>query len=118
MKIGTPGMWRWIVDHSPFETVQKIKYITDIMDQRSKEIFYAKKAALQAGEETVLQQVGEGKDIMSILRMLPTFFFYQSRRLMVYLVRANMSASASDRLPENELIGQMSYVTHFSQSAG
>ncbi|KAJ3478664.1 hypothetical protein NLI96_g9603 [Meripilus lineatus] len=90
MKFGTPDIWRRILEYTPLQSVQKLKYITDTMHQRSKDIFYAKKAALEAGEDAVLQQVGEGKDIMSIL------------------LKANMTASADDRLPESELIGQMS----------
>lgn len=51
----------------PHKGVQKLKSIIDIMDQKSVSIFEAKKLALQQGDEAVLRQVGEGKDIMSIL---------------------------------------------------
>ena len=37
------------------------------MDRTSTEVFEQKKKALQAGDEAVTKQVGEGKDIMSIL---------------------------------------------------
>lgn len=40
----------------------------DTMDSKSKEIYYGKKVALEKGDEEVLDKVGMGKDIMSILR--------------------------------------------------
>ncbi|PIL23231.1 cytochrome P450 [Ganoderma sinense ZZ0214-1] len=88
--LGTPGLRRWVLDRFPYKPAQELKSIVDIMHDRSIEIYRAKKAALEAGDDTVAQQVGEGKDIMSIL------------------LRANMAASEGDRLPEGELIGQMS----------
>jgi len=45
---------------------------------------------LAKGDEAVLKQLGEGKDIMSIL------------------IRANSTASEADKLPEDELVAQMS----------
>ncbi|KAI0927616.1 hypothetical protein AcV5_008103 [Taiwanofungus camphoratus] len=87
--IGSPSFQRRVIDMFPHKGVQKLKSIIDIMDQKSVSIFEAKKLALQQGDEAVLRQVGEGKDIMSIL------------------MKANMVASEGDRLPENELIAQM-----------
>lgn len=40
------------------------------MDETSKKIFYLKKAALEKGDDTVVQQIGEGRDIMSVLSEL------------------------------------------------
>ena len=42
--------------------------ISDTMAQRSQAIIDEKKAALEKGDQEVVQRVGEGKDIMSILR--------------------------------------------------
>ena len=39
-----------------------------MMRSKAREIFEQKKRALELGDEAVKQQVGEGKDIMSILR--------------------------------------------------
>ncbi|KAI0927531.1 hypothetical protein AcV5_008045 [Taiwanofungus camphoratus] len=60
------------------------------MDEKTIKIFKAKQAALKRRDMALLQQVGEGKDIMSIL------------------MNANMAASDADKLPEKELIAQMS----------
>lgn len=59
------------------------------MDETSMKVFEEKKRALSNGDDTVLHQVGDGKDIMSIL------------------LRANMDASVEDRLPDSELAAQM-----------
>jgi len=58
-------------------------YLARLMDDKASEIFSAKKAAALSG----LDQEG---DLMSVL------------------MRANMDASPEDRLPDDELIGQMS----------
>ena len=52
----------------PDEGAQQLSSIIDILQTLSREIFYAKKAALESGDEVLLQQVGEGKDLMSVLR--------------------------------------------------
>lgn len=51
----------------PSSNLQKVKRIVDIMHNTSVEIFTAKKMALSEGDEAVMKQVGEGKDIMSVL---------------------------------------------------
>ncbi|KAJ3553546.1 hypothetical protein NM688_g3552 [Phlebia brevispora] len=87
-KFGPASLRRKIVDLVPDPNLQELKDVVDIMDMRSKEILESKRAALRAGDEAVKKQVGEGKDIMSIL------------------LRANMSTS-EDKLSEEELIAQM-----------
>ncbi|KAL6304705.1 cytochrome P450 monooxygenase [Sparassis latifolia] len=92
--IGTPSFRRRLVEILPSGRMHKLKAIIDTMDRRSREIFYAKKAALQEGDAAVSRQVGEGKDVMSIL------------------MKANIGAkSEEDRLPEEELVAQMSTLT-------
>ncbi|KAI0760477.1 cytochrome P450 [Fomes fomentarius] len=88
-EIGSASFRGKIVDLIPHRGVQKMKAVVDVMHRRTVEIYNAKKLALEKGDEAVTRQVGEGKDIMSIL------------------LRANMVASVEDRLSEDELIGQM-----------
>ncbi|KAF9815151.1 hypothetical protein IEO21_04769 [Rhodonia placenta] len=90
LKIGTPAIRRRILKLIPSTRLQRMREISDAIDAHSKRIFEEKKQALARGDEAVLKQVGAGKDILS--------------RLM----QANMTASEEDRLPENELLGQMS----------
>jgi len=56
------------VEHFPFEDVQELRQIIDIMHATSVEIVETKKRALEEGDEAVERQVARGKDIMSILR--------------------------------------------------
>ncbi|KAI0955822.1 hypothetical protein AcV7_006385 [Taiwanofungus camphoratus] len=88
--IGPAWFRRRVVEVFPNKQVQKLKSIVDTMATRSVEIFEAKKAALDQGDEVLAQQVGEGKDIMSLL------------------IRANRASSLEDKLPEDQLIAQMS----------
>lgn len=83
--------------------VRRAVRITDALYERSLEIFRTKKAALEAGEDS------DAKDIMSILR---TCYLSLCIGLACNLctVLANMEASGEDQLPEDQLIGQMSYV--------
>ena len=67
-KLGTPGMRRFLVERVPLKGVQNVVYTADVMDQTSQEIYRSKKQALQDGDEAVRCQIGEGKDIMSVLR--------------------------------------------------
>ncbi|EED78841.1 predicted protein [Postia placenta Mad-698-R] len=88
--LGPRRFRRFVVDMFPNPHVQRLKYVVDTMDEKCREIFREKKTALAKGDEATLRQVGEGKDIMSIL------------------IKANSAASKEDRLPEDELIAQMS----------
>lgn len=55
------------MDLLPFEVIQNCLAITDAMDKTSKEILARKKELLAQGDAAFEQQVGEGKDIMSVL---------------------------------------------------
>ena len=66
-EFGTPTFRRWVLDLLPHKGVQKLKSIVDVMHYRSVEIYRSKKEALEKGDEAVSQQIGEGRDLMSIL---------------------------------------------------
>jgi len=73
MRFGTPKFRRFIVDLIPWKTLHQAREVVDIMHQTSVEIINSKKRALQEGDETVAKQIGQGKDIISILRMAFSF---------------------------------------------
>ncbi|KZT65623.1 cytochrome P450 [Daedalea quercina L-15889] len=82
---------RAVVDAFPSGTeVHKLKNIINTMDSRAREIYNAKKDAFAKGDATVVKQIAEGNDIISIL------------------MRANSVADAAERLSEEEVIHQMS----------
>ncbi|KAI0765001.1 cytochrome P450 [Fomes fomentarius] len=90
LKMGSPAFRRRLVEMVPMKVVKRSVEISDIMHARSVLIYNEKKKALEKGDEALKQQISEGKDIMSIL------------------LRENMKASEEDRLPEDEIIGQIS----------
>ena len=67
VNLGSASFRRRIVELSPDPNIHALKNIIDTMEMRSKEILESKRAALRAGDEAVKQQIGEGKDIMSVL---------------------------------------------------
>ncbi|RDX47337.1 cytochrome P450 [Lentinus brumalis] len=81
---------RFILRRYPSADLQRILDISELMARRSQEIIDEKKKALAQGDEDVLQRVGEGKDIMSVL------------------LKDNMNAADTERLRDEELVAQMS----------
>ncbi|EAU84603.2 cytochrome P450 [Coprinopsis cinerea okayama7 len=93
VNIGTPQFRRWVVDMLPWGNLQKLVRLIDIMHNTSMEIYARKKKALVGGDGVAHEEADQGKDIISIL------------------LRENMAASEEDRLPEHEVLGQMSTIT-------
>lgn len=65
--LGTPALQRRIVELLPVKSIQHLITLTDQLTENAKEVFYLKKRALEEGDEGVVKQVGEGKDIISRL---------------------------------------------------
>ncbi|KAF8966234.1 cytochrome P450 [Flammula alnicola] len=89
-RIGTPRFQRFVIDILPWKNLHEIRDISDVLYNTSVEIFESKKKALAEGDEALANQIGQGKDIMSIL------------------MRANMTASKEESLTRDELLAQMS----------
>lgn len=69
-----PARWRrTVAELIPAPPLKRIMHIVDTLGTRSTEIFQAKKKALLAGDEALKEQVGEGKDLISVLRMFFSF---------------------------------------------
>lgn len=68
VKIGTPRFQRFVVDILPWKNLHEFRDIIDVIHETSVEIIETKRRALAEGDEVVAKQVGEGKDIISILR--------------------------------------------------
>ncbi|KAH6912733.1 cytochrome P450 [Coprinopsis sp. MPI-PUGE-AT-0042] len=89
--IGSPRFQRFVIDAIPWKTVHDARDIVDVLHQTSVGIFSSKKKAMVEGNfEALAKEAGSGKDIISVL------------------MAKNMEASAADRLPDDEVIGQMS----------
>ncbi|KAJ2919030.1 hypothetical protein MD484_g1462, partial [Candolleomyces efflorescens] len=92
-KIGTPTFRKWLMDIVPWKNLHDVRDIINTMNETAVEIIEAKKRAIQAGDDSLSRQVGRGKDIISTL------------------IKANNEANEADRLPDEELLGQVSVLT-------
>jgi hypothetical protein len=97
-----------LAKHAPFKSLRRLTYNIDTMYDVATRIWAEKKAAFESGEGVVREQAGGGKDIMSVLRKYkPYILLRDAYQYFTCLVRANMEASAKDRLSEEHLIQQM-----------
>ncbi|KAG6817154.1 hypothetical protein H0H87_012115 [Tephrocybe sp. NHM501043] len=88
-KIGSPRFRRWAVDHLPSKNLHALRDIVNTWDRTTVEIFESKKRALREGDEALAKQIGQAKDLMSIL------------------MKANIEASEEDRLSDEEVLAQV-----------
>ncbi|GJE84314.1 cytochrome P450 [Phanerochaete sordida] len=85
-----PRVRRLVGPWLPHRAMQKWRSIVRILDEQAREIYDAKKDALEKGDEHVEHEIHEGRDILSVL------------------LKANSNAAEGDRLSEEEVIGQIS----------
>ncbi|KAJ3534255.1 hypothetical protein NMY22_g7007 [Coprinellus aureogranulatus] len=88
-KLGTSGFRRAVIKALPWKSLHELLNIVEISDRTSNEIFEQAKRSLESGAD-LSDRVGGGKDIMSAL------------------LKANMLASEEDRIPDSELLAQIS----------
>ena len=68
---GTPGIRRFLARCAQYAASKNLKNLINIVhliNDTSQEIYLIKKKALQEGGDAMKHQVGEGKDVMSVLR--------------------------------------------------
>ncbi|TCD71092.1 cytochrome P450-dit2 [Steccherinum ochraceum] len=90
LRAGTAGFRRKILELIPSKRIRRCMEIVDDMDRVSRSILAQKKALLAQGDAAMEHQVGEGKDIMSVL------------------LKANLQAIKEDKMGDEELLGHMS----------
>ena len=76
---GTPGIRQFLARCAQYTTSKHLKNLINIvyiMNDTSEEIYHMKKKALQEGGDAMKQQVGEGKDAISVLRTLSSMAVY------------------------------------------
>ncbi|KAF6751297.1 cytochrome P450 [Ephemerocybe angulata] len=88
--LGSPRFRRAVIDALPWKGLHDVRDIVDVMDKTAVEIFQSSKRALNDSDSDMSQRVGGGKDVMSIL------------------LRENINASAEDKLPDEEILAQIS----------
>ena len=93
----------------PWPKLNHLMDIADTLNAKARHIYETKRRLLELDDDTTVKQVGEGRDIISILSTYDTTPF--SRRLTWrFLVRASAAESDGDRLSKEELLAQMVYV--------
>ena len=72
LKVGTPNFRGFVAKYLPWKSMQTLVQIVDVMNRTAQTVFESKRSALKMGDEAVLEQVGDGRDILSALCMLST----------------------------------------------
>ena len=67
MEVGPRWFQRTVVTLLPWKKLHRARDMIDAIEANSLEILHEKQRALAEGDEAVAQQIGEGKDILSIL---------------------------------------------------
>ena len=74
VRLGPPWFRRKLLDLIPSARIQRFKLLIDVAHAGCRRVFEEKKAALARGDQELLHTVGEGKDIMSVLRKFRSGF--------------------------------------------
>lgn len=92
----------------PWPELHRARDMVDVLHNTSVEIYEDTKRSLKEGDD-ISARHGRGKDIMSVLGLWPEF---NIRVIFIdtALVKANMAAAEQDRLPESEILAQISWV--------
>jgi len=75
-KLGTPKFRRFILNLAPWKTLHQLRDISDVIHNTAVEIINSKKRVLADGGEAVARQIGQGKDILSLLSRGFSFLDY------------------------------------------
>jgi hypothetical protein len=67
VRIGTPKFRRFILNLIPWKTLHELRDIADVIHSTAVEIINSKKRALKDGDKAAERQIGQGKDILSLL---------------------------------------------------
>ncbi|KAH8105408.1 cytochrome P450 [Cristinia sonorae] len=87
--LGSPAFRRRVLELTPWKRLHRCIEITDNLEAMSKSILEQKKAQLAQGDAVLEHQIGEGKDIISVL------------------LQANLRASNEYQMSDKELIGHI-----------
>jgi hypothetical protein len=66
-KVFHPKVLKIMGKAAPWRALNRIIELTDVMNAITKEIYDAKKRLLESGDSATVKQVGDGKDIISLL---------------------------------------------------
>ena len=90
----------------PLARVRRLREIGDTLEHRSRQIIQGKRAALAS--EAGAEEVGAGRDIMSILCEWACARCVRLSLMSRHVVRGNSAAAEKERLTDEEVIAQIS----------
>ncbi|KAG6865211.1 hypothetical protein C0991_004412 [Blastosporella zonata] len=96
-RLGPPAFRRKLVDWIPNQAIQKVKGMSDVMHETALEILRRKRIDITQETEPESPEAASAKDIISVL------------------LRANNRATATEKLSEAELTGQMTVLIFGAQ---
>lgn len=99
-----------IMNITPWKALHEVRDMVNYMHEISVEIYHEKKRALEEGDEAVVRQIGQGKDLLSILREYSCLISRTLSFRVRYAVRENMKVSIEDKLEEEEIIAQVEFL--------
>jgi len=102
-----PKILKFLGQKLPWPKLNHLMEIGETLNLRSRSLYETKKRLLESGDGETVKQVGEGKDITSILSAYTMLCLWI--RILVFVVQARMTGPEGDQLSEEELIAQMVY---------
>ena len=92
----------------PWKAIHEVRDMVMYRHEFSVKVYEEKKRALEEGDEAVTRQLGQGKDILSILsKDLSLELVSSYSPTPKFLVKDNIDADAEDKLNEDEIIAQV-----------
>ncbi|KAG6890526.1 hypothetical protein C0995_007728 [Termitomyces sp. Mi166 len=115
-RLGTPAFRRRLVEWIPNQAIQKVKNMSDVMHETALEILRRKRKDIIQEIETESLESTPAKDIISVLREVVFFpHLILAAETEFNAVRANNRATATEKLSEAELTGQMTVLIFGAQ---
>ncbi|KAG8795730.1 cytochrome P450-dit2 [Ceratobasidium sp. 428] len=86
--IGTPSFRRWVLQHAPISSVQKLLQAAKLQNNQAEEVLRARQALLASGGD-LTSEAGRGRDIMTLL------------------MKANEAEGSENHISHDAMIGHM-----------
>ena len=109
-KIFPAKVLKFVGKKLPWPDLIHIIDLAETLNVHARGIYETKKRLLGLGKDATVTQIGDGKDIISILCACITDLVAAfSEQMGSFTVRANAEASEPDRMSEEEIVAQIMY---------
>ena len=83
-KVFHPKVLKFMGKAIPWRALNRIIELTDLMNANAREIYETKKRLLESGDSATVKQVGDGKDIISLLSASTELRFTTAGLILTY----------------------------------